>query len=259
MGLMVRLCCLLLALALAGCYSTPTPRSKSYQKPQASKSVGKTAGKPVIRYVKPQDTLYSIGKKFGVHYKLIAMRNRIPYPYRIYVGQRLYIDRWAPKGAYDPTAAKIRKVSKPRQATKTDKKKKVEKARHKTKATGGRLQWPVRGKLTSRFGRRGSRMHDGIDISAKQGTPIHAATSGTVVYSDHRLSGYGNLVIIRHGNNLFTAYGHNQRNLVTKGQHVKAGAVIARVGQTGRASGPHLHFEVRQGSVAVDPLAYLPR
>ncbi len=258
MGLMGRLLCLLLLVSLAGCYSTQTPPSKpGSSKPVVSKPAGKS-GKPVIRYVRAQDTLYSIGKKFGVHYKLIAMRNRIPYPYRIYVGQRLYIDRWAPKGSYDSTAAKINNASRPRQAKQPDKKLTVEKPRHKTKATGGRLQWPVRGKVTSRFGRRGSRMHDGVDISAKEGTPIHAATSGTVVYSDHRLSGYGNLVIIRHGNNLFTAYGHNQRNLVAKGQHVKAGAVIARVGQTGRASGPHLHFEVRQGSVAVDPLAYLP-
>ncbi|GAV20919.1 lipoprotein NlpD [Mariprofundus micogutta] len=259
MGLIGRLLCLLLLLAVAGCYSTPMPRSKSHHKPSASKSVGKKIGKPVIRYVRPQDTLYSIGKKFGVHYKLIAMRNRIPYPYRIYVGQRLYIDRWAPKGTYDPTAAKIRKASKPRQVAKKSSKKSVQKPRHKTKATGGKLRWPVRGKVTSRFGRRGSRMHDGVDIGAKEGAPIHAAASGTVVYSDHRLSGYGNLVIIRHGNNLFTAYGHNQRNLVRKGQNIKAGDVIARVGHTGRASGPHLHFEVRQGSVAVDPLAYLPR
>ncbi|OIO75007.1 MAG: hypothetical protein AUJ57_00915 [Zetaproteobacteria bacterium CG1_02_53_45] len=273
MALMVRrLLCLLLLLAVAGCYSTPVPRSKPVIKPGASKPVGRSgapaasgsaarSSEPVIRYVRPNDTLYSIGKKFGVDYRLIAMRNRIEYPYSIFVGQPLYIDRWAPKGGYDATADKIKKASAaPRpQVKKTVEKKPAAQAAHKSKATGGgKLLWPLRGKVTSRFGRRGSRMHDGIDISGKEGTPVHAASSGVVVYSDHRLSGYGNLVIIRHGNNLFTAYGHNQRNLVKKGQKVHSGDVIARVGQTGRASGPHLHFEVRQGSVAVDPLAYLP-
>ncbi len=101
-------------------------------------------------------------------------------------------------------------------------------------------------------------MHDGIDISASEGTAIHAAANGEVVYADQRLSGYGRMVIIRHANNMFTAYAHNQRNLVKKGQRVKQGAVIARVGHSGRATGPHLHFEVRRGTTAVDPLAYLP-
>jgi len=133
---------------------------------------------------------------------------------------------------------------------------------YKAEARGyrkGSLLWPVKGKVTSLFGRRGSRMHDGIDISAKEGTPIHAAEAGTVVYADHRLSGYGKLVIIRHGRNLFTAYAHNQRNLVRKGAAVRRNDVIARVGHTGRASGAHLHFEVRHGSTPVDPLAYLSR
>lgn len=102
-------------------------------------------------------------------------------------------------------------------------------------------------------------MHDGIDIKAKEGTPIYVAEAGTVVYADDRLSGYGKLVIVRHGRNLFTAYAHNQRNLVRKGAKVRRGEEIAKVGHTGRASGPHLHFEVRHGSTAVDPLAYLPK
>jgi lipoprotein NlpD len=102
-------------------------------------------------------------------------------------------------------------------------------------------------------------MHDGIDIGAKEGTPVYAAAAGEVVYSDQRLSGYGKLIIVRHSQDMFTAYAHNQRNLVRKGDRVKKGDVIARVGKTGRASGSHLHFEVRRGSTPVDPLAYLPR
>jgi len=247
---------MLLLLALGACMSTPTP---GYNPPSHTKNT--YAKKAVIRYVRSHDTLYSIGKKFGIDYRTIAKRNRIPYPYKIYVGQRLYIDRYAPKG-HDLTAIRINRITPVRNTSKGKKPiKKTGKSAHKSKASGytGRLRWPVKAVVTSKFGRRGSRMHDGIDIGAKEGTPVVAAAAGEVVYSDSRLSGYGKLIIIRHGRNLFTAYGHNQRNLVKKGAKVKAGDVIARVGHTGRATGPHLHFEVRQGSTPVNPIAYLPR
>ncbi len=102
-------------------------------------------------------------------------------------------------------------------------------------------------------------MHDGIDIGAKPGSPVVAAADGTVVYADNRLAGYGNLIIVRHRDNLFTAYAHNRRNLVHQGDKVRSGQKIALVGRTGRATGPHLHFEVRRGTTPVDPLLYLPR
>jgi len=82
---------------------------------------------------------------------------------------------------------------------------------------------------------------------------------GKVVYADHRIAGYGRLIIIRHAGDFFTAYAHNERNLVSRGDHVKQGEIIARVGETGRATGPHLHFEIRRGATPVNPLAYLPR
>jgi len=258
----------MLLLALGACVTTPTPgynpTNKQIHKSYKKSSSSKKSKKAVIRYVRPNDTLYSIGNMFGVDYRLIAKRNRIPYPYKIYIGQRLYIDRWAPKNN-NSTASKIRRISshkqRPKKVNKQTKRKKIVKSSHKSKASGykGRLRWPLKAVVTSKFGRRGSRMHDGIDIGAKEGTPIHAAASGEVVYSDSRLSGYGKLIIIRHGKNLFTAYGHNQRNLVRKGAKVKAGDIIARVGHTGRATGPHLHFEVRRGSTPVNPIAYLPR
>lgn len=268
----MKLACLLVtALFLSSCYSTKLPdagvSSQSRQKATSyskSKAV-KKARKPAVYTVAPNDTLYSIGKRFGVSYRIIAKRNRLRSPYRIYVGQHLYLTRRAPPSQARPIARQMNKASVKTTKKKLRKKKKVAKASkpsHKTKARGytkGRMLWPVKGKTTSVFGRRGSRMHDGIDIKAKEGTPIHAAAAGTVVYADNRLSGYGKLVIVRHGRNLFTAYAHNQRNLVRKGAKVRRGDVIAKVGHTGRASGPHLHFEVRHGSTAVDPLAYLPK
>jgi len=122
----------------------------------------------------------------------------------------------------------------------------------------GTLAAPVEGELTSGFGWRndpftGRRAwHGGIDIAAPEGTPVRAAREGTVVFSG-RKGGYGNLVVVEHAGGVRTFYGHNRSNAVAEGQAVKAGQLLAEVGQTGRATGPHLHFEVRVGEEAVDP------
>ena len=119
------------------------------------------------------------------------------------------------------------------------------------------LRWPVQGKVTSRFGPRGiSHLHRGVDIKAPKGTPIHAAAAGTVAFSG-RQSSYGQVIEIDHPNGLRTIYAHNSSNFVRAGQRVNAGAVIAAVGQTGRATANHLHFEVRRRGVARDPLPLL--
>ena len=102
----------------------------------------------------------------------------------------------------------------------------------------------------------GGRMHEGIDIGVGYGTPIEAAAAGTVVYAGWE-SGYGNFVVIDHGNGLATAYGHQSRIAVSNGESVSQGQVIGYVGCTGHCFGPHLHFEVRINGVAVDPLGYL--
>jgi len=101
-------------------------------------------------------------------------------------------------------------------------------------------------------------MHDGIDIAAPEGTPIHAVERGEVIFSD-QLRGYGNIVILRHGGGLVSVYAHNQANLVREGDKVERGDVIAKVGSTGRVSGPHLHFEIRKNNMAQDPLRFLPQ
>jgi murein DD-endopeptidase MepM/ murein hydrolase activator NlpD len=118
------------------------------------------------------------------------------------------------------------------------------------------LVWPVSGPITSPFGWRWGRMHEGIDIGVGYGTPIHAAASGTVIYCGWE-SGYGNLTVIDHGNNLATAYGHQSSIAVTCGEQVSQGQVIGYVGCTGHCFGPHLHFEVRIDGNPVDPLGYL--
>jgi murein DD-endopeptidase MepM/ murein hydrolase activator NlpD len=116
--------------------------------------------------------------------------------------------------------------------------------------------WPCDGVVTSGFGMRWGRMHEGIDIGCAYGAPNRAAAAGTVIYAGW-MSGYGNLVVIDHGNGLSTAYGHASSLAVSVGQSVAQGQTVSYVGATGHATGPHLHFEVRVNGVAVDPLAYL--
>jgi murein DD-endopeptidase MepM/ murein hydrolase activator NlpD len=121
-----------------------------------------------------------------------------------------------------------------------------------------RFNWPVYGSLSSKFGRRRGENHDGIDIAAPKGTQVFASRSGHVIYSGNKISGYGNMVIVRHPDSYATVYAHLSKILVSKGQFVSRGQKIGRVGATGRATGPHLHFEVRNRSYPTDPLALLP-
>jgi murein DD-endopeptidase MepM/ murein hydrolase activator NlpD len=116
--------------------------------------------------------------------------------------------------------------------------------------------WPVQGVLTSGFGWRWGRMHEGIDLAVGVGTPVVAAASGTVIVAGW-LGGYGNLVVIDHGNGISTAYGHNTSVTVGVGQSVAQGQLISYSGSTGHSTGPHVHFEVRINGTPVDPLGYL--
>jgi murein DD-endopeptidase MepM/ murein hydrolase activator NlpD len=121
------------------------------------------------------------------------------------------------------------------------------------------LLWPVDGPLSSPFGPRDGRVHDGIDLAVGQDTPVRAACDGVVAYAGNGLRGYGNVVIVRHAGGLATVYAHNHALEVRVGDVVVRGQIIALSGQTGRATAPHVHFEVRLGSIARDPLGYLSR
>ncbi|MFN8040306.1 MAG: peptidoglycan DD-metalloendopeptidase family protein [Acidimicrobiales bacterium] len=118
------------------------------------------------------------------------------------------------------------------------------------------VAWPISGVVTSPFGTRWGRMHQGIDIGAGSGTPIHAAGSGTVFFCGV-MDGYGNVALIDHGNGMVTLYAHQSQLACSVGQRVGTGQVIGYVGSTGHSTGPHLHFETRVRGVAVDPMQYL--
>lgn len=117
--------------------------------------------------------------------------------------------------------------------------------------------WPTTGQVTSPFGMRWGRMHEGIDIASNAGPPVVAPLAGTVSFAGWQ-SGYGNLVKINHGNGLETRYGHLSSIAVAKGQPVATGTQIGVMGSTGRSTGTHLHFEVRVGGTPYNPLGALP-
>jgi murein DD-endopeptidase MepM/ murein hydrolase activator NlpD len=124
----------------------------------------------------------------------------------------------------------------------------------------GRFIWPVQGKVISAFGRRDTGVHnDGINIACEPGAPVKAADSGTVVYDGNELAAYGNLLLVRHSSGFVTAYAHNKKLLVKRGDPVKQGQTIALAGSTGDVDRPQLHFEIRKGDRAVDPNRYLSR
>jgi murein DD-endopeptidase MepM/ murein hydrolase activator NlpD len=124
----------------------------------------------------------------------------------------------------------------------------------------GEYDWPVEaGVVSSEYGRRFGKLHKGIDVAADIGEPIHAIANGYVVYAGNKIAGYGNIVVLRHDEATMTLYAHNSRMKVKTGQRVTQGQVIALLGNSGRSTGPHSHFEIRREDVAVNPRELLAR
>ncbi len=190
----------------------------------------------VIHKVKPGETIYRIAVYYDVSTQHIVEVNDIDDVRLVQPGMRLAI-----YGANrNPPDYSL-----------------VSKGKKRSTAKTGKFSWPVKGIVSSQYGLRWGRKHEGMDIAAKAGTPIVAARSGRVIFSG-RLGGYGNVVILRHSGDYETVYAHNRKNRVKKGQKVREGEKIAEVGSTGKSTGPHLHFEVRHENRAKNPKLYLP-
>ncbi|MFN3959897.1 MAG: peptidoglycan DD-metalloendopeptidase family protein [Parvularculaceae bacterium] len=204
------------------------------------------AGAHVVR---AGDTLYSISRATGVPVDQIAQANSIGAPYSLRVGQTLKIPGGsgaiaaaAPQAPEADVGDLARNVSYGSPAAKP--------------AT--LFDWPVQGRVIGVFGlSQAGKRNDGVNIAAPVGTPVRAAADGEVVYRGSELEGYGNLLLIKHEDGFVTAYAHNDAMLVKKGDRVRKGQVIAKVGQTGSASEPQLHFEIRQNLKAIDPVALM--
>jgi murein DD-endopeptidase MepM/ murein hydrolase activator NlpD len=120
------------------------------------------------------------------------------------------------------------------------------------------FRWPVRGRIITGFGpKTAGQQSDGINLAVPEGTSVKAAEDGVVTYAGNELKGYGNLILVRHGNGFVTAYAHASELMVKRGDAVKRGQIIARAGQTGNVQSPQLHFEIRKGATPVDPTQYL--
>ncbi|MBI1364957.1 MAG: peptidoglycan DD-metalloendopeptidase family protein, partial [Alphaproteobacteria bacterium] len=200
--------------------------------------------------VRPGDTLYSISRSSGVSVAALASANNLRPPYTLDVGQRLRL----PSGASAALAARAPAQSEDVGAIARN----VSYNTVKPADPAHMFDWPVKGAVIGKFGSGASgRRNDGINIAAPVGTPVRAAADGEVVYRGSELEGYGNLLLIKHADGYVTAYAHNDVMLVNKGDVVHKGQVIAKVGQTGAASEPQLHFEIRHNLKSVDPLALL--
>lgn len=209
-----------------------------------------------IHVVRAGDTLYSISRSTGVSVSLLAQSNNLRPPYELGVGQTLIVP--GDGGAVQATAPIQREASAPRDVENLARSVSYT-APAATPVDPARLfEWPVKGAIIGKYGDGvKGRRNDGVNIAAPVGTPVRAAAAGEVVYRGSELDGYGNLLLIKHDDGFVTAYAHNDVMLVKKGQRVDQGQVIAKVGQTGAASEPQLHFEIRQNLKSVDPLGFL--
>ena len=220
-----------LSLALM---SSCAPRAVSQPPRTAPRSDG------TYHVVKPGENLFRISKAYDVPLAELTRINGLKDGGQIRIGQRILI----PGASRQLPVDTLTPAENPPPATPEE--------------VHDALLLPIHGTVNSGFGPRNGSFHDGVDIGAPEGTPIVAVEHGEVVYSD-QLRGYGNIVILRHAGGMVSVYAHNQTNLVREGQQVARGEMIARVGSTGRVTGPHLHFEIRKNNAAQDPLLFLPQ
>ncbi len=231
----------------------------------------------IYHTVQPGQTLYRIARTYEINETKLARINHISDPTRVKVGQKLYIPgqtqlRKVPVtvatsmqststrvSASQPVSAKTA----PRSKTTTVKQSTAKMPAKATSSPKGKpvkglFVWPVKGKVVNKFGSDSKSTFKGIEIAVPKGTAIVAAAPGKVIYSGNAIRGYGNLVILEHSNSYFTVYGYNQKNLAKLDSYVGKGDKIALSGTPGNGQSARLHFEIRHGKVAVNPIFYLP-
>lgn len=259
----------LLGALLAGCMDTGTRPGAPVR--ARTGHAAPEAGAPELRgstyTVVKGDTLYSIAFRARMDFRALAAANGIAEPYLIHPGQRLRLRPLPPPAGSAPAGT----VPKPAVATPTTPPAAPVRPRpgpgvavprppattpvppRPVAATTPRFEWPAPGRVVQGFGGA----NKGVDIAGRVGEPVLAAADGVVVYAGDGLRGYGNLLILKHGDEYLSAYGHNERLLVREGDHVKARQKIAEIGIDGSGAA-RLHFEVRRAGSPVDPLRYLP-
>ena len=279
------------------------PRAEAAYAP-AAKNFSQKQG---IHTVRSGETLFSLGRRYGVHPYEIADLNDLSHDVSLNIGQRVRIpgsasernarneqsefdsSDSAPMADEENTAAVERSYGKEQGRISNDEQygedqgysdgqsygednetnvarnddsesgeTYVEKQDMSAEPAAPTFRWPVKGRILSRYGAKpGGTRNEGINIAVPEGASIRAAEDGVIAYAGNELKGYGNLVLIRHQGGWVTAYAHNRDLLVRRGDTVRRGDVIAKAGQTGSVESPQLHFELRKGATAVDPMKYL--
>ncbi len=224
-----------------------------------------------VHVVAPGETLHSIARQYGKSVLVLVKANNIPPDTMVKVGERIVIPdvhsaAAAPPAAATPrgegTVGSLASAEFPHSARlAAPVAPQGQEGAVKNAEPAGSLpsfRWPVRGRIIAAFGPKPNGLqNDGINLAVPEGTPVKAAEDGVVAYAGNELKGYGNLVLVRHGDGFVTAYANTSEILVKKGDAVKRGQVIAKSGQTGNVTSPQLHFEIRKGATPVDPAQYL--
>jgi murein DD-endopeptidase MepM/ murein hydrolase activator NlpD len=221
MGKIFIICCLV--FFNAGC-ATTSSRTTSAGLPRHNYGIYHT--------VESGETLWRISRSYDVDIQQIIYINKMESPYLLVSGQRLFIP--------DVRKAVEIDISSPGAIRKG-------------------YVWPVKGRIVSYYGTIIDDVKNkGIDIAAAEGSPVVAARSGKVVFADGKVRGMGNMLIIEHGDGYSTLYAYNSENLVSSGEDVRQGQIIAKAGRTGRAKTASLHFQIRKGHEPQNPHYYLP-
>jgi murein DD-endopeptidase MepM/ murein hydrolase activator NlpD len=279
--------CGLLALAGCGWMEWPPPKSRAWdgRLPTLSAppvSIG--AGESVV--VERGDTVWGLSRRHGVSMRAIIDANGLRPPFQLSVGQRLAIPGRAaaepqrglapppppspvarveavelppPAAGAGPSTPPPAASAPPPPAPMFARVPEPIAASAPPPASGRGFAWPLKGRVVSAFGDKAKGMrNDGINIQAPRGAPVLAAENGVVSYAGNELRGFGNLVLVKHADGWISAYAHADELLVRRGEEVRKGQPIARVGSSGNVPEPQLHFELRLGKQAVDPLTQLP-
>ena len=231
------------------------------------------------------DTLYSISRKYEIPVNDLAVINKLSAPFALSVGQKIKVPRLdavqtRSADAVKQTSAKqpdttkskaeTKSTTKPVEASKSTKQETTQKSKISSDPSkqlpkismrsGTKFSWPVRGKILSGYGAKNSGLfNDGINISAPRGTDVKAAENGVVAYAGNEVKGMGNLVIMQHSDGWMTVYAHMDSMSVKRGTAVVVGQTIGKIGMTGKVDKPQLHFDIRKGTKAYDPVAYLKK
>jgi len=224
----------------------------------------------IYHTVKPGQTLYRIAMTYDVDEDRLAQINNIKDPTQIKVNQKVFIPGVTRLRNVPATVNRPPIIRSPAQTTSNNQypartahkpsasKSVAPESDFSSKAGKGVFIWPAQGKILNKFGSQSQNVYKGIEIGVPKGTKVVAAASGKVIYSGNAIPGYGNLVIVEHSDSFFSVYGYNQKNLVKMDDFVGQGDEIALSGVPPNGQSARLHFEIRKGKSAVNPILYLP-